>query len=538
MAGQISWQLSFEGIDVSITKLERVNNLLASINSKGGINALNSFYNGGTGRGGNNIIVPGGKTSIGAAADGAIAGGVIAASSGTSDVAKLNLSIKQLEETYRKAYGYSSKSAPVPAPEFTKKMEEAWNRKIDSIGSSMTGGLPKSGMNWKFDASKTMEENQTAFGAEFEKMPGIGANWGDEWKTFGYQNQPPAGGLPPFASQYSSPIGPNQPNPPVITLFDSIKQLFRNITSGSTGGGLFGILRGLGSLSGGSGGLRGVFSVLGGIAKLEPVLLPILAALGVAFIALRIAVRLLSEGIKEAAAAYRNAAKAGKGISDTFAANSAFSALGVSGVDLSKIPGNGKLSSGQILDMARGGQFGDQNELLNMATQFQFLMRDAAQNAREMESASKASLLISVEAGRLQREWKTLLAQLAESIGPELIVVMEVFINQLKTINFLLELYKKLSVNGLILKLLEKGGGTDKPNFQNFSGGTAPSFTAWEKLGFVFNGPKPEKQLSDISRNTRDTVSAIQTLTKFVAGGGSSRGGGASGEWPSLPAMP
>ena len=248
--------------------------------------------------------------------------------------------------------------------------------------------------------------------------------------------------------------------------------------------------------------------------------LPVIGAVIVAFHILHKVVEQLAEGIKHGAEAYQRGARLGGPVGAHFQAEQAFKAIGMEGMDLQELQGQfnprakkfGVPDSEMILGAARAGQLGNVQQLTNMSEEFKKAMRDGAANARQMEAASKTSQMLSMEAASIGREWDTMWTQISTVLMPVIMNVFEQIKIPIQMLNYVLEAIIKVATK---IHLIHPP--SDFKQMGGSMGKSGPSFTSWEKMGFVFgNKATPEKHLQSISSNTAATVKAVNELARTI----------------------
>ena len=272
------------------------------------------------------------------------------------------------------------------------------------------------------------------------------------------------------------------------------------------------------------GGIGGIGGGLGAVAgSLGPLVLATAALTG-AFVLLKGVVHILSEGIKEGAKAYQQAARYGKSVSKTFTVDSAFKAIGMETPDLSiirgQLGGKGKGANETkipdteiILSAARAGELGNVQQLLNMANEFRKAMQDAANNARQMEYSSKATQNLSEQTSAIGREFKTMLAQIATDNYFTISLFLSAIQKLAAAINWIIEQSIKFKTAiGLIPE--NKSENKDQISGLGGSGGTQPTQGPWEKIGLLFKSPS-EKPLNLIATNTSKIAQTMELSTKI-----------------------
>ena len=262
-----------------------------------------------------------------------------------------------------------------------------------------------------------------------------------------------------------------------------------------------------------------------------------------AMLALHKAIRLLQEGVQHGAETYRNAARMGTAIGDNFAITSAFKAIGMESPDLSRLQGQFNQRANKfdapgtdvILGAAKAGQFGNMQQLLNMSVEFKAAMADAVANGRQMAAIAQPLNQLSISTSELGREWKTLESQLADLFEPVLYAVVESLKFLISSLNWAAEKLIHLGGNiayllpgGTVLgplfgSLTPRGSGGD---FHQIGGGrgSAAGANAWEKMGFVMNGPSTnyQAQIADrtntMSKTLKDVLKVLTTIESHNAG--------------------
>jgi hypothetical protein len=223
----------------------------------------------------------------------------------------------------------------------------------------------------------------------------------------------------------------------------------------------------------------------------------------------------LRAGIEVASKAYQEAAKQGIAVATSETINQAFKAIGMSTPNLESIlPTLGKGNdTAAILNAAQGGQLGaDSQQLLNMAEEFKYAMQEAAKSARQIQQTSKAGQNLSQDGSGVAREWHTLMALFMSDTYE---VVHLTLSGVKKLLGWINDLYSSLILFKQMLGLTPKDGG--KFTQQVTGGGTKTDTNSFEKIGFVMHGASPEKNLSDINKNTS---AAVGLLTKIALAAG------------------
>lgn len=478
MAGRISWQIEFGGLDSSLVKLREVDRLLNSISRKGGFNGSTGGVPNANGSGGNTNIIPLGTSTaaknggiVEGATAGAIAGAVTNRNGGTSK--SVSDSFKSIAEVNKK---------------YTDLLEKTVkDAQINQFG--LGGNATKSPFS---DAAEKAFSHfqQEIIDVEVVSQKGL---------ILRRTPPPPA---PPYVSQYSNSIGPKLPG--------ILKQIWSNRIAGP-----------FKDLYAGGSGNNGIFGggFIGGLLDKFGPFKAAIAGVTAVMVGLKIAVHLLSEGIKHGAEAYQQAARYGKSVGSTFGIMQAFKSIGIESPDLSLLQGQFNPKSrrydapgtDQVLGAARAGQFGNMQQLLNMSDEFKEAMKDAAVNSEEMAIAAKATQNLNMDTSAIAREWKTLLSQTAAELYLPLHLFLSLIKSALAAENLKLQFF-----NSLLQKIgvIPKGGINSQ--FPGGQGGSVSQATAWEKMGFVFKGPKPEHSLQETARNTKDTVIAVNRLNNTM----------------------
>lgn len=225
----------------------------------------------------------------------------------------------------------------------------------------------------------------------------------------------------------------------------------------------------------------------------------------------------LKKGIEEVTAAYETAAKRGLQVNVSENIDNAFKTIGASTPNLSQIAtqlGHGN-DSDVILRAARGGQLGDDSQqLLNMANDFKSAMKDSAGAAKQIEESSRAAYLVNYQATQVGIQFKSTLSQFTEAIAP-------ILTSALFATKEILKISNTFSIMSLATSTLKYTGFFNKPDFkQQFPGsGASPASTnSFEKLGFVMNAASPEKNLTDINKNTSATVGWLEKISNALSG--------------------
>lgn len=271
----------------------------------------------------------------------------------------------------------------------------------------------------------------------------------------------------------------------------------------------------------------GGMSVTGGLGKVAAGLVskftPLVvasAALYGAFKLLKEVIHLIAEGIKTGFEAFKNAARTGGSVSSNTQMDFAFKALGIEGLDAAQLQAQFNRKSTQykapgtdeILGAAKTGQFGNAQQLSNLAEEFKAAMNDAAVNAKQIAESSKANFQVSVRMSELGREWKTLWTQIAAIVSPLLKEILDYLKLFLHMLNAKYEMYVWL---GQKTGFISKGDKT----FGNINGpGVAPSFTSWEKIGLHFGQGKntAEKAIQETAKNTKDTTFQLTKIAGML----------------------
>lgn len=312
-------------------------------------------------------------------------------------------------------------------------------------------------------------------------------------------------------SPSEKPIPPKIPQ--VLSTWQKLQQKFANINKGTFGEIL-------------SGSSNKVVSSIGDVAQGFNLLKAVAIELFVAFEILKFAIKLLAEGIRNGAEAYQRGARFGNTVGSQYQTDSAFKAIGIDSPDLSQLQGQFNKKSGKyeapgtdvILGAARAGQFGDSQQITNLASEFKEAMKDGAENAREMGNAAKANFRLAVQQTEIGREWKTLLSQLSAILSP-LISFIQNFIKD--TLHAWNEGLSMILVWLQRLKLIPLGNPDNA--FTKVGGPSQKeSVTSLGRLGFILpraggGRNEPEKQLVDINKNTRETVNKLSLVAAALA---------------------
>jgi len=479
MPGNISYRIEFEGLDTNLVKLREMDRLLNNIGRKGGFGGGNGVnVPGGNGRGNTNVNVPpiyNSSNGAGAAETaGAAAAGASASSSSSSSSSKLE-----------------SKMAQSYADFFSNIDNETWKRFRQYLSEFKLKGI-------------------------FEKIHLRGqVNLFQKW--FASQNS-----LPPGFYEYAPGLfrKGSPPQPPQYSAWQNAWAQIKTNASLTNEGGIGNILKGSGA-SPLSSALGSVINAFGFLKTIALELFVAFEALKFVVKAVEIAIKLLVEGIKHGAEAYQRGAKFGREVGNQFAIDSAFRAIGMETPDMLQLQGKFNPKSNkfeapgtdEILGAARANQFGEGNQLLNMAKEFDYALKDAQGAAIQIQQSSKANQILLMDMTAVVREWNTLLSQTSSLFFQ----TIDDFLNDVKIlfqfINFQMEkLVKWEQYFGLI--------PTGNTNFKNQTGGSGVKFipsTSFGKLGFVIGGNSgPDKHLADINTNTRDTVKEIGLLRKVI----------------------
>src|ERR1035437_1989433 len=476
MSGRISWSISFDGLDAQIAKLRTLDTILNSISRKGGL------LGGGTR--GINIGGQGGTTFIGGVPSGTGAGASSATVAGLAAGVTAGESVGSTRATKLK-----SESIPIELRNFVNK----------SIGN-------------KGITDKGYEKLFTRYG-----MEGVKAFNQIRNERIARRKGIKESGVPTVIS------------PDYIKRINHLQEstILRNIKASGIG-----IGRNLGEMAGK--GPMGASIASGLLTKLTSPLALVIAA----FLVLHTVTKLLIEGIKHGAEAYQHAAKMGGDVGSHFALTEAFKAIGMEGIDTQALQGQfnpkakkfGVPDSDMVLGAAKAGQFGNVQQLTNMSEEFKRAMERATDSAERMGKVAYTAQKITTAGSEVSVQWKTMLTQLAAAFYPLIRLIQGLSIGLVNAINTILE-----GINWLEKKLhIQPGVG---PNFSQIGasmGKSGPSFTSWEKMGFQF-GKSANDPLHNIASNTKETVRAINNLTKEFKGGGGSFGGQrAGGSWNML----
>jgi hypothetical protein len=266
-----------------------------------------------------------------------------------------------------------------------------------------------------------------------------------------------------------------------------------------------------------------VAGAIGGVLGKFVKFLGPLGAVIAGFFALHKVVGLLTEGVKHGAEAFQRAARMGGKIGAHAQVEAAFKSIGLEGMDISELQGQfnprakkfNVPDSDMILGAARAGQFGNMQQLTNMAEEFKEAMAAAKVSSEQLAFSAKATQVLSTQGSIISTEWKTMLSQLAAACYP-LINLFEILAHGvLSLVNTFLkginDIEQLLHLQPTTLDNFKQMGGS--------MGKSGPSFTSWEKMGFNF-GQSANGPLDKIAINTRETVSAIKNLAKEIRSGG------------------
>lgn len=244
--------------------------------------------------------------------------------------------------------------------------------------------------------------------------------------------------------------------------------------------------------------------------------------LGISIVAIIGSLFALKAGIEHATEAYRLAAAQGLSVNTSNSIEGAFKAIGLNTPNLSNITqllGKGN-DADVILNAARAGQFGEEGQqLLNMSKDFRDALYLSTNSMRQMAAAAQSVAIINIQTADIGRQWRTLLAQIAEALQPLIFIVLALVEIFLRLANVLLEVLNFLNPLLQLEKIL-----IPKQNNQNYNlGNITPhgETTSLEKLGFVMNGPSPTKNLADINKNTSGILIGINKLVNIATGAGS-----------------
>jgi hypothetical protein len=215
------------------------------------------------------------------------------------------------------------------------------------------------------------------------------------------------------------------------------------------------------------------------------------------------------------------------------------------GIDMSLLQGQfnprakkyGVPDTDMILGAARAGQFGNVQQLTNMAEEFKAAMKDASSSAKQMESSAKANQQLSAAGSAISREWHTLLSQMSADMYPVIYGLERFAVTLLKILNWMEE-HSPTTLAKRALGLIPEGSSFSQ--IGGMMGKTGPSFTSWEKMGFQF-GKSANGPMENIANNTRETVKEIKELNKTLRSAAIT---GAISGWnmihgvPTLPSLP
>lgn len=487
MSAKVSYQIEFKGLDENIIKLTRLEGLLNSIGRHGGIIGGQGGSGNGSGNNTNFIGVPpssGAGASVAREGVGAGEAAAIGAASGnlTSFGGRLKISSDKLAQELDKSY-------------------EKLDKTIKNWQNDQFGLDSKPRANHRGHTAATAanhDKNQAEqFGLMYQQVkPGLYRPWGNYPNAIGPQINPnyAIGG-----QGFNSPIGPQIPN------------LWKQLVAKGNGG-----LSDLGK--GGSGtGAGAVFGggLIGGLVDKFGVLKVATATLAAAFVALEVFLKTVKDG----AEAYQRGARFGQSVGSQFQLDQASKAIGVD-IDTSQLQGQFNKKSNkfdapgtdEILGAARIGQLGNAQQLLNMAEQFKEVMSDSANSARQMQTASGATMQLSIDISAITREWKTMLTQMVAALEPVLHLFTLTIKNVFEAINGRLESLTKILQ---LLHLIPQDSSNIKHNELGGIGARGQNISSLEKIGFSFRG-QHSNSLSNIDKNTRDTVGAITKLATEI----------------------
>lgn len=470
MPGNISYKIEIIGLDESIIKLTKLNSLLNAISNKNGSANVNTSANGSGNINVNNFGNSKSSNAVESALLGGAAGGATSSSKYKSSLSELEAMLKTSQ---KQLFAEVEKIKEVPVvvssklqkamDEAAKKLEEATSKiKVPRNNPAWTGNPPELNKN------NTFEEDVAAHTEWYKSQHPTQTKSGPRIGPYPFESTPkPSGGL---------------------------RDGFKKILESSGFGGIAQIGQSL-------------FKLLG----------PILG-ISTAFLALKKVVDLLIEGLKHGTEAYLRAAKFGQTVQQSSNFSEAAKVLGVDSLDLAELQGqfNNKAtkynSGGTELGAGRANQFGQNQQLINLAKDFEAAMKDGAANARQMGEASRATYELNMNTSELSREWDTLLTQFVAMISP-LIEFIEY------NIKLLLEAENLLAEAWIWLeKILGLLPDDDSTKFKKTGGkGVTESFTSWERIGFTFNkNSGVENNIASTAKNTKDTVTSLQKLITSI----------------------
>jgi hypothetical protein len=261
-----------------------------------------------------------------------------------------------------------------------------------------------------------------------------------------------------------------------------------------------------------------------------------LLALEVAGTGLRLVFEHLAQVVEKGAKLFEQSAEVGKQPGNLFALQHTLGPLGISPDQLARlmVRGENPLKSGgrtmsltdSLLGAGRGiMQMGELQRITNMREYIDLLGKEVGVDATVMQHVSQGLFNLKVEWEQLSREWNTLWSDIAEAIGPMLILVMQNLRRQLETVNFVLDGLRQFENSifpqlGLakILSGYPQGGLSNMQTGGFGSGAQAGHVSAWERMGFVMSGGVSDT-MERTAENTRQIAQNTQSISEKLSNG-------------------
>jgi hypothetical protein len=226
------------------------------------------------------------------------------------------------------------------------------------------------------------------------------------------------------------------------------------------------------------------------------------------------AIQFLSKGMEKLGETYQMSARVARPASENVALKAAFAAAGLGGGEyeyqtaqqqfnprarISTLP-----SSGEVIAAMRPAQYGNIQQLTNMAKQFDEAMKRAEDSARQMEASSAAGQRLALNGVIIGLKWNAMLEQLAETMSPVISLFQSLAEKLLGMVNESLEIWNFFHKNKV--DLIKPG--QERTLGMKGSGGHGGT---WEKMGFSFPNPANNVQQT-IANNTGVIASAVKKI--------------------------
>ena len=427
MAGRISWQIEFQGIDANLTKLREMDRLLNNVTRKGGTIGAG----GGVDVGGTTIVGGGGGSAAGVAA--AAAAGAAGAATG----------------------------AFVPSPTLIKATQQL--KTAMASGTGINQAVAAAAAAIKANPSKTMPSNIGVHGGKGTGAPPV---------------IPSSGSPPPGVTAASALL--QKIGPPIIPQWK--RMMHSLMMPGDMKSGMGRAIASLSFLPG----MSRVAAVFSKVGILGVGVAAAFIALLAATYALTKGIKAGAEAYENAAKLGKGVAQTSqlRGALAMLGINEQASEMMLLRGQMAERRGgrggglNYNEQADAMISAARVSGFGSAQQLANMPKEFAEALKDAAANAEQMAQSAHINLELNMELASIARELKTALAQLAAACAP--LIEAFLLVAKLSLAEFNRELYIVIAGLQWIGKKLGLNVAATQPVTNIVSpGGSGAAQSAW-----------------------------------------------------------